>query len=291
MEYAEMLESVREEKYTGENRCGPCTVLNLVIAGLVGSAVARKSRLGGVVVVGVSVGLIYLRGYLVPGTPTLTKRYLPATVLRWFGKDPELEMASGLGAGGDGVTEPETAEREDGPTPETEPAGDEVDLESYFIDHSVLELCAGGTDLCLTDEFGADWSASLGAVDDVAGTDLADALDLDGDGAYAIAEHGDARVLRRDEDIVGKWPSQAALVADVAAASVLADRDPSWAAREPEIRGQILNGLRLFLPTCPNGEDVELTEETVESCCQSHEVVAAVCAESGDRLFEQRLDP
>lgn len=34
----------------------------------------------------VALGAIRRRGYLVPGTPALTKRHLPDPVLRWFGK-------------------------------------------------------------------------------------------------------------------------------------------------------------------------------------------------------------
>ncbi|PSP84911.1 hypothetical protein BRC96_03915 [Halobacteriales archaeon QS_6_64_34] len=38
-----------------------------------------------------------------------------------------------------------------------------------------------------------------------------------------------------------------------------------------------LNGLRLFLPTCPDGDSVTLTHDVVESCCSSRKVVAADC--------------
>jgi len=93
----DVVDDLRQPEYTGENRCEPCTVLNLVIAAVLGSVIARKSRLGGLLAVGISVALIYLRGYLVPGTPALTKRYLPPEVLRWFGKEPEPDVASGLG--------------------------------------------------------------------------------------------------------------------------------------------------------------------------------------------------
>ena len=44
----------------------------------------------------------------------------------------------------------------------------------------------------------------------------------------------------------------------------------------------------MFLETCPTAEGgVEMTEETVTSCCSSETVVAVVCEETGDRLFEQ----
>jgi hypothetical protein len=85
----ELLETVRQPEYTGENRCPPCTVVNVLLAAALGSLVSRRSKPAGAAVTAVSVGLIYLRGYLVPGTPELTKRYLPPSVLRWFGKEPD----------------------------------------------------------------------------------------------------------------------------------------------------------------------------------------------------------
>lgn len=83
-----VIKTLRQPEYTGENRCKPCTLLNLTIAVILSSVIARKSKLGGALAIGVSIAHIYLRGYLVPGTPTVTKRYLPPAVLRWFGKKP-----------------------------------------------------------------------------------------------------------------------------------------------------------------------------------------------------------
>ena len=94
----ELLRTVRQPEYTGENRCLPCTVVNVLIAAVVGVAVSKRSKPAGAGTVAGSLALIYLRGYLVPGTPALTKRYLPPTALRWFGKEPSVALATGLGA-------------------------------------------------------------------------------------------------------------------------------------------------------------------------------------------------
>lgn len=66
------------------------------------------------------------------------------------------------------------------------------------------------------------------------------------------------------------------------------DAEPGELYLPSEIqKGKLLNGLRLFLQTCPtSGGNIALTEETVESCCQSHEVIAAICTDTGERLFE-----
>ncbi|CDK39939.1 hypothetical protein [Halorubrum sp. AJ67] len=80
---------IREPEYTGENRCVPCTVLNVVLAAALTAAAAVFGPVVAAAVLVASLGSIYYRGYLVPGTPELTKRYLPDRVLRLFGKAPE----------------------------------------------------------------------------------------------------------------------------------------------------------------------------------------------------------
>ena len=324
----DIVEDLKQPEYTGENRCEPCTILNLAIAGVVGSLIARKSKVGGLIAVGISIALIYLRGYLVPGTPTLTKRYLPPEVLRWFGKEPEPDVASGLGAvdtapsgaaaGGaddefdaaDEVTtydEDAVAERdadsgadrgddadEDGPLTPTDPAEETVpNLERYFLEHDILEPCEDRDDLCLTGPFEDAWLESIETVDE-AGIDAVDAADAfgfeDDLERFDLESRGEQRLLVGDRGVVGRWPSRAALLADVAASRVLAERAPDWDTHDSVTKGQILNGLRMFLETCPTGGDISMSEEVVESCCSSHDVFAVTCDESGERLFEQRLD-
>lgn len=84
-----LLSKLRQPEYTGEHRCTPCTIINVGIAAA-GGIIATKltSRLGGTMTVAGSLGLIYLRGYLVPGTPQLTKQYLPDEILRRFENTP-----------------------------------------------------------------------------------------------------------------------------------------------------------------------------------------------------------
>ncbi|WP_339105431.1 hypothetical protein [Haloterrigena salinisoli] len=312
----EIVDDLKQPAYTGENRCEPCTILNLVIAALVGSLIARKSRLGGALAVGISIALIYLRGYLVPGTPTLTKRYLPPELLRWFGKEPEPELASGLGAvdgtdtaasaadaapATDDERPAETSATTDESTAETDatdsadPADERpvADLETYFLEHEVLEPCAEDDDLCLTDAFETVWLEEIEAVEE-SGLAVADAVDAFGFDAdveeFELDTRDDVHVLRSERGIAGRWPSRAALLADVGASRALAEWIDDWDAHGPELKGQVLNGLRMFLETCPTGGEISMSEETVESCCTSHEVFAVTCDETGERLFEQRLD-
>lgn len=318
----EFVEEFRRPEYTGENRCIPCTILNLAIAAAVGLAIARRSSVGGAVVTAVSIAVIYFRGYLVPGTPTLTKRYLPPAVLRWFGKDTGPDIATGFGSrDGDSTTAPGDSSESGAPDAQAMPGPDGVDvadesaaesgeadvdtpssvdpefaaddLETFFLERDVLEPCADRDDLCLTEPFEDAWLAAIETVDE-RGLDAAaaiDAFDFDADpDAFALEARGDAYVLAADHGPVGRWPSRAALLADVAASHVLADWTPDWETIDSQTRGQVLNGLRMFLETCPGaGGEISMTAETVDSCCTSHEVVAVVCDETGDRLFEQRV--
>jgi hypothetical protein len=309
----DVVDDLKQPEYTGENRCEPCTVLNLVIAAVVGSLIARKSRLGGLLAIAVSVALIYLRGYLVPGTPTLTKQYLPPEVLRWFGKEPDPAVASGLSATDSTPTPDATGSapsstdstgrsRESGDVAtfdETDVAATEgeddhaiVDLETFFLDHDVLEPCSDRDDLCLTDAFETAWFDEIEPLDE-SGVDVAAAVDAFGFEAdpdeFELETRDETHILKAGARGAGRWPSRAGLIADVAASRALETWIDDWDAYDPETKGEVLNSLRMFLETCPSGGDVEMGEEVVESCCTSHQVIAVTCEETGERLFEQRL--
>ncbi|WP_049896466.1 hypothetical protein [Natrialba chahannaoensis] len=345
------IDDLKQPEYTGENRCLPCTLVNLAIAAVAGWLVARKHRAAGVLAIAVSTAIIYFRGYLVPGTPTLTKRYLPADVLRLFGKEQDPEIAGGFqgvdagtvssGADIDSMTDEQigidttdahagvdTTDPDDatayfdpmveppGPdaTVQSEPPAHYVDgdgdgdgdgngnggsdsgainLETYFLEHEVIEPCEDIDDLCLTAEFERVWFDEIDAVD-VESIELVDAVDAFGFEAdpdeLDLEPRGDGLILRANRQAVGRWPSRTALLADVAASRTLAEWMPDWDTHDPQLKGEICNALRIFLEKCPTGGDVHMTEEVVESCCTSRDVIAVICEKSGDRLFEHRLD-
>jgi len=310
----DVVDTLRQPEYTGENRCEPCTVLNIAIAMILGSAIARKSKLGGILGFGISVGLIYLRGYLVPGTPTLTERYLPAEVLRWFGKDPEPELATGFAdiktgdeTAPDNKTDVESAggmkastevATDDGgtnghDTTTDEQSSSEDDLELFFTAYGILEPCPDSDDLCLTDSFETAWLDEIESLNtrEITAALITDTIDIETeDREFELTEQGEAKVLQTDNQPVSQWPSKAALLADIAACRVLQREIADWSEYQLEKKGQILNSLRMFIETCPTtGGDILMGEEVVESCCSSHKVVAVTCEESGERLFEHPL--
>lgn len=247
------LERLRQPEYTGENRCLPCTVVNAVIAAaLAASAAFLVTPVGGGVVLVVSIAAIYLRGYLVPGTPELTKRYLPDRVLRLFDKAPEL------------------------PDP-----GETVDVERYLLDAGVLE---DDGELVLAASFSADWASRIDEARADPAAEAGDLLELSDPG---VEERGEACVVTDGGIPAADWPSRAALLADLGAVPALRSRDPGWAERTRPEQGRILTGLRLFLESCPTctGEPV-LGEETVESCCRQAQVYTYSCPDCGARLLE-----
>lgn len=256
--------------------------------------IARRSKPAALVAFAGSVVLIYLRGYLIPKTPELTKQYLPAPILRLFGKDPYPDMQSGIQTT---PTQPQEENTEGQSTPSRE--GDEgeqilvkeMDKETYFREIGVIKECEDINDLCLTEEFNTEWINKMEATDadTITSADIINTMGIDDEpvGEFELISDGDAYRLQREERIIGQWPSAAAMLADVTGAQVLDDWHPSWTRIDAAQKGELLNGLRLFLETCPTtGGNIVAGEEVVESCCHSYEVIAISCEETGERIFE-----
>jgi hypothetical protein len=256
--------SLRRPEYTGANRCLPCTALNAGLATLVSVGVGAVSLEAGAAVAALSGAAIYLRGYLVPGTPALTKQYLPARVLAWFD------------GGGHAVA-----------------VESEVDGEALLRETGVVVADDRRQDLVLEPAFETalrDRIAAFEDVDDATGV-LARRLGLDAE-TIDLESRADAFVAWRGRQALGQWESRTAFLTDMAAAETLDARVAGWADRTLAQQSQTLGLLRLFLDRCPscNGA-VELGEDVVTSCCRSIDVVAATCSGCGDRLFEAPYDP
>lgn len=268
----ESLDRLKQPEYTGENRCLPCTAVNTLIA-LIGAVAlgavvtSLVSILTGILAAATFFALsllaIYLRGYLVPKTPELTKRHFPPWLLLLFGKDP-----------GD-----------------AEPVISSIDPERELLNAGALEECKEKDDLCLTDSFRADWDDEVARLREQ-GTDreeLLSILDVDEE-TVEFREHGAAFQAFIDGSAVGTWESEAAYMADLGAANALQTYHPRWDSLAIEAKGQLLNGLRLFIEDCPAcGGEPRFATDTVESCCSQYEVAAVSCADCNARLFETRV--
>jgi hypothetical protein len=280
-----IVERVRQPEYTGENRCIPCTLANSVIAVVLAAVVGAgwwalvAPRAGALVAAGAvlvaSALSIWLRGYLVPGTPELTKRYFPDWLLATFDKGPE--------AGAGGMTEAATGDGD-----ASEDLQGQVNPERVLLEAGVVEPCADEDDLCLVPEFRAAWHERMGTIREEGAerAELATQLDLDPE-SVEFEEHGGAFVAFYEGRRAGQWESRAALIADLGAARVLPEWVDEWDGLAIGARSQLLGGLRIFIDECPDcGGPVVAGRETVESCCRSHEVVAANCEACGSRLLE-----
>lgn len=291
-----IVEELRQPEYTGENRCEACTVANITIAGVIGVILSRKSKFVGVVAVGISLSLIYLRGYLIPGTPTLTKRYMPAPILRLFGKEPGADVRSGLAPNGGIESNDSSGDVSELATEDSETEHEDLaslSPEEYLLSVGVLEECDDDDDLCIEETFESEWTEAMTSLNtgSFSAEDAAIAMGLDTENhKFTVRENERGHQLKRDQQVIGQWPSRAALIADIGASRVLESWDTHWTEYEPTEKGELLNGLRLFLNTCPTmGGEIVISEETVESCCSSHEVIAAVCEETDERIFEHQM--
>lgn len=253
---------IRLPEYTGENRCIPCTIVNLVIATVVSGLLGFASvplAFGSFVVF---VVIIYLRGYLVPGTPTLTKRYVPDRVLRWFDKEPMPNYTV------DADTEAE------------------LDVEDVLLGAGALEESANPGDLEVTPNFEEAWQSQINQLDESTIREtLATTLDVS-ESRVSTNEFSEAFAVSVDVTQIGRWECRAAFEADIAAGIALSDRINGWDDLTVEQQTGLMRGMRVFLTKCPAcGGYVKLTVETVESCCSSKDVLTSTCQDCGARLF------
>jgi hypothetical protein len=263
-------ERARRPEYTGENRCIPCTVANLAIAAGASLAAGLLSPPLGLALFALSLGAIWLRGYLVPGTPELTKRYFPDWLLAVFDKHER---------------------------PEVSFDPDAFDVQAYLVESGLVVDDPDAPDAVLDPEFAAAWesrAAALAAADDERPdvrelarlVDLrVEDLDVEPIGAHSVVAYA-------DDQYIGQWESRAAYAAEMAAATELDERHPAWRDLPIAYRSRLLAALRLFIESCPDcGGAVALGDEVVKSCCRSWHVVAAQCGDCGARLLEIDIDP
>jgi len=267
-----ILSILKHPEYTGENRCLPCTGVNILIAAGLGVILAYISPFVGGVAVAVSLLVIYIRGYLVPGTPTLTRRYLPDPVLRIFGK--ELDPYGVLGSSNSG----------------------EIDVETLLVELGVVESCRSTDDLCLDEEFSSAWYHRIGTVSDdvrIGHSQLAEMLQIDlASLTFGTAGPTSTYVAEvEDSPTVATWESEIAFIADMAASAEIDRRNEAWTDLTLAEQDRVLKSLRIFLDRCPNCEaPFDLNHDRRNSCCVSKNVVRIEC-ESCDTVILEAADP
>lgn len=262
----DLIQRFKQPAYTGANRCFPCTIANIGIAGLVSVVIGVLSLPAGLLAFLGAAVVIYLRGYLIPGTPRLTKQYFPEQVLALFDKAP----------------------------PEIQALPDDHTIEETLFAIGVIEECPDQDDLCLHPGFRKQWYARIDRLDSAtaaADTTIFRDLDIDRD-RITLQSTANAYAAYIGDRQISRWESQAAYIADVAADHILSTRVGDWDQLSFERRLGILSVLRLWLEQCPDcGGTVTLGERTVESCCRSYDVIAGSCEDCGSRVFEAQVQP
>lgn len=265
-------ESVPELKlaeYTGKNRCLPCTVINVIIALIITVAVGIYWLLGGVAFLITSLLLIYFRGYLVPGTPTLTKRHLPAWLLSLFHEAAPPFQAEAM----DTEATNTPIKRIDNP-------------HDFLLDIGVIKPCRETDDVCLAPDFRHSWLERMADFRESGVPEtITDLLEADAS-TVSVEERDESIKVGIDGQTVGVWDSRAALIVDLASFYELQERYSGWDELFEHDREQVVGGLRVFLETCPNcGGSLTQQSKTVENCCRTCTQKIAVCKVCDSYLF------
>jgi len=254
------VDSIRQPEYTGENRCTPCTVVNIGIAAALAAVVAFgiDSGVGGILFV-VALGIIYFRGISFPerrhSRSATSRRRCSACSAK--SRSPERASRS--------IDTDETIE-------------EQLVAVGALTDEDAPEL---------TDSFSDAWDA---AVERVRTEDVDDAALRTLFGTEDVSKHvATGAVVDGNQSV--RWISKPAMVADVAAGRLLAERGAGWESLSPNERIALLRNLRLFIRSCPAcGGDVDVTERTVDPCCERpHTLVEVACSECGTALADDAV--
>ena len=270
------LDALRRPAYTGENRCWPCAAVNLLLVAVVAAiAGSLRAPLAPVVLLGGGL-LVYLRGYVVPGTPRFAPRLvdpLPVDVgpEKPVGSD---SIADGVDPANSGtpVNGGESPDEEDSPgegeSPDEEDPpgeGDSAEESATMDPEAVIAtlsgagvLVADANDLRPTDAYRESFEARMADLRSLTETELAERAAAAAAGAPTAEVHGDRILLVGDRDV---RLSRAVAIAETAAVETLAGFDVP-----PAVRTAAAEPLRTLVRTCPVcGGDV--SETTLRLCC------------------------
>ena len=109
-------------------------------------------------------------------------------------------------------------------------------------------------DIELTDSFHDDWQRRIEQLEQKGPIHyLALLLGVE-PRALTLRDHGGQFTVSHGNDTIGEWPSEAAILADVAVATLLLEWWPAWADLDGPLRDELLARFRVFLETCPDCE-------------------------------------
>lgn len=252
--------AIRRPEYTGERRCWPCTGLNalLLLAGCIVIALLKPVF---ALLLGVAgAGLLWLRGYVVPYTPTVAPKLvaaLPFDVPFEGSTRDRAPAGSSLGSLADVDSDQETGEL----------------VLAALVDADVLETDEEGY-VYLTDAFHAGWRREMESLRDLDEDELAAAIEeVVDEPRYEIAVETLEPYDRTwfvlsdgSDDPTGEmWFSRPAVIAELAAVRALEETVPDLPS---DLRSAATRPLRGFLEECPACGS-EVVETFSDLCCGS----------------------
>lgn len=246
---------IRNPRHTGRNRCWPCTVLNVGVVVLVGAVLSTaRSDAVALLAVGAGLSVVWLRGYLVPGTPRIG-RQLPEPVRSWFGThDPAAALPATERLVAAGVLD------------------DDLDI-AADADVAIAEQASA---------LAADRAALEAAV-----SERFDATDVSVNRRLGGGERWFA--LDDDGQTVSQWEARPLVALDVAGAALLDDRLADWDRGDDRERTTMLALLRYAVSDCPDcGTAFADVNGRRVTCCGGRSLVGARrCAECGYPLIDR----
>jgi len=284
-------DALRRPEHTGDRRCWPCTLVNAVLVAAGALLLARRrGRTTGAFAAAAGGALIALRGYVVPGTPTVAPALVRALgVEHPFHDDPAGVRTRPAGPGGVDVplagddgrdrgvsgghatdAGPDGSDGGSRPEPDSLAAGDGKAVLAGLVEAGVLG--AEGDRVALSPAVEEAWQAEMDRLGEMDTPALATAVaevtgvsaraETIGRRAYVVVDGG-------DEDGRERLLPRPVAVAEAAAVGALADR-----VEDPELRRVAAGALRSFLDACPDcGAAPVETERT--SCCGGAETAEA----------------
>jgi len=250
------LDAIRRPEHTGDRRCWPCTLVNVVA--VLGTALVLARRCRGLAVGLALVGsaLVWLRGYVVPYTPAFAPRLVTASPLPddWFhtGEAYPATPADAPSSASDAPPAPGSLGGTD--------AADGEETLGVLVDASAVAADDAG--VRLTPAFEEQWHAEMASLADADTETLAAAVgevvpDLS---ASVVDGVDDEWVVLGDGTPEETWLSRPVAIAELAAVRMLDGTVPTDVARLAAAP------LRMFLSTCPDC-GTPVVESTTVACC------------------------
>lgn len=265
-------EAVARPEHTGDQRCWPCTVVNVVVLAVVVLAVGFVNVLAAAAVAVVGAATIAVRGYLVPYTPQFAPKLVAALPVDPFHAGPDPPDAA-----------------TDGPSDSLSADADGEDVLAALVDAGVV--VPDGETLFLDDSFRDAWRTEIATLREMDDDELAEAV------ADAAPRATGARVDRTRprryvvvDPITDSGLDRRRLTMPVAFAEAGAARALEAWIDDPALRSTAAEPLRTFLERCP-ACDGPVEETTDTRCCGAPldpvegpaDVLA--CADCDERLY------